>query len=70
MLFIVVFSIITFNIAYASKVYDGIAVSILTTTINAGTDFNFYGDIEYVARRGQIIVPEITDTEGKIEKYC
>ena len=62
------FSIIIFNAAYAAKVYDGNARSILTTTINAGTDFNFYGDIEHVARKGQIIMPEITDAQGNIIK--
>jgi multidrug efflux pump subunit AcrA (membrane-fusion protein) len=66
--FFVAFSVIIFNSCYASKIYDGKATSILTTTINAGTDFNFYGDIEYVARKGQIITPEITDSEGNIIK--
>ena len=54
-----------FNI-YADKTYYGKVTPIVVQTIASGTNFNYYGKVERVARVGSIIRTEVTDMNGKV----
>ena len=48
------------------KIYTGIAMSPIVENISSGSDANYYGTVKYVAKRGTLIEPNITDLKGKI----
>ena len=50
----------------ATGVYTGTIAPIVVQTIASGTDADFYGMVNRVARIGSIIRPEITDMEGNV----
>ena len=45
--------------------YDGIVVPIFKADINAGSDANYWGSLNFAARLGQITNPGITNMQGK-----
>ncbi|MCP4180642.1 MAG: hypothetical protein GY756_23010 [bacterium] len=51
-----------------TKTYTGTIVSLQTNQYVSGTDFSYDGFIDYVAKEGSLIHPQITDTEGNTIK--
>ena len=49
-----------------SKTYTGTAYPLAVQTIASGSDSSYYGTIKYVAEKGEIITPKITDLQGKV----
>jgi len=51
--------------SYGGKVFTGIAVPLVVENISSGSDASYYGTVRYIANKGDLIQPRITDLSGK-----